>query len=226
MEKFDTENAGFLPSFCSSVKKEITQHENTEYDKFCPKIMGYLTDVKANYEDHLIDKGCIYLYYWLYYVYFKNQQTSDEAFNLYIFLLDKYSQLNEEICKKYQKKIKEDILKKLKDLDDMNENLNSIINNNAPNDNFCKCAKECAETYMKHKITCTDYKEINFCNELENIRKQYNSLANKIANCDAEKWLPSFNGNNPIVTVIYPLAAILLMSFTLFILYKVNNSFS
>ncbi|VUZ99633.1 PIR protein [Plasmodium vivax] len=220
IENFHNSQDDTLTHICASPSTPFLQYSKDEDFNICPVAMRYLDYVKKLHHDHLIDKACKFFYYWLYNIYFDEKKSSEDTFKLYSALLDIANPYYDDIYENHKIKINENILKKLKDLDDMHENLNSIKNKKAKDDNFCKCANDCANIYMTYQETCSESKEINFCHELEIIRGRYKNLVNTIENCNAKKWLPSYIGFNPVISVLIPLVGILLISFSLFILYK------
>lgn len=212
--------------FCHEISKHfINDHE--KYRNPCTQVLKYLSYLES--KPSLDYRACCkYLNYWLYDNVINNKKSEYNALKLYQQFKNLDNDLlDHNICEKYIEDINDDIFSELKELYTLFDKFNHIKKETTSNiANICKIADECSTLYRKQEQKCAaNYKNI-FCNELENFRKVYNSyMASKIK-CNAESIiLPSFLKNNLAAIIIVPFVIILIVSFILFILYKVNNYF-
>ncbi|KMZ83486.1 hypothetical protein PVBG_05603 [Plasmodium vivax Brazil I] len=210
--------------YCSSNKNRHSQLMPNDYDELCPSVLKYLNDIAA-YDNNIIDSACKYLYCWIYFESSVRGKNADYIFAIYRAFLSISNEYHDDKFKEYMNKIDENTLKKLNDLYNMHINLDNIKGKEGKcTENKCNCAKTCSEKYMSYKNTCNQTDETNFCDEIEKVRNKYNNLINSVGQCDeAEKSLPSFKAFDTMFNVLVPLILGLVLFFTLFILYKVNN---
>ncbi|KNA01593.1 hypothetical protein PVNG_06055 [Plasmodium vivax North Korean] len=90
----------------------------------------------------------------------------------------------------------------------------------------CNCAENCVNLYMDSISSCDKDISGEFCDKLEKFRSQYNKYMKKFDTCEEKyTYLPSaimFDRKTFLTSVL----VILVISFTLFGVYKVNINFN
>ncbi|VUZ99377.1 PIR protein, partial [Plasmodium vivax] len=151
---------------------------------------------------------------------FNKQNVNGKSFEFCQRLLKEYEEFdNDHFCMYYieeKNKLPYEILEKLIDP------YEKFYSGNAQGKKCdCVCAKECAILYNKNRNICLESKDNDFCNELEKFKKKYDENMLLISECKyAPKSLPSAKEHDVSVIIITPISLIVLISFTLFILYK------
>ncbi|KMZ96369.1 hypothetical protein PVNG_06146 [Plasmodium vivax North Korean] len=93
--------------------------------------------------------------------------------------------------------------------------------NNQLGDNKCICATKCVDLYKKNINICEEGNDNDLCYELDNLKERYDSYMKSKVDCpDLPKTLESYRIYNPAVVVITPFSVLLVISLTLFLLYK------
>ncbi|CAI7718293.1 Plasmodium vivax Vir protein, putative [Plasmodium vivax] len=212
---------------CRNIKSGNTT-ENS-FDIHCKKCMTYLD--KLDELDELeggrstgnkVIQGCIYLYFWIYENLLDKSLYNNNNFDIYKKFLEEYntykmfSNIN-QICSGYNK---DELNGKLKDLYYLYYKFYKLKNDNECTSMKCNCAENCFTLYMECNNSCD--KDINgiSCEKLEKFRLQYNEYMKTNVNCDRKyTYLPSaikFDRKAFLISVL----VILVISFTLFGLYK------
>ncbi|SBS94084.1 PIR Superfamily Protein, partial [Plasmodium malariae] len=191
----------------------------------CQEVGRYLIEIKENYKSDSL-KRCKYLNYRI---------NSDDNYNKnpeWFQGYREFSSKTENICKNEIKNINSEILKNLKTLysyyEDF-ENYNGITDTSTSS--TCNKIKLCYQFYIQHYEECQKKSNDAFCEELNNFKKAYDDKMNKFTPCEGlPQTLPQIEQTStqilPPTKVDYVLVPILttsivlLMSFTIFFLYK------
>ncbi|KMZ95069.1 hypothetical protein PVMG_05596 [Plasmodium vivax Mauritania I] len=190
----------------------------------CKAVMRYLNDLVDKINNNNIEKRCMYLYYWLYYNFFQKEKLISETLLLYNRLIDDFNTYNATSpCPKYINGISRFIFDEAEKLIELYTNFNKLNEiHKLPEDAYCECAKNCANSYMDYIKECDKYINKDFCNELENFRIEYNEYMSSVNKCpNVNKNLPSYKKFNIQLITLIPCSLIMLTSVIFFILYKV-----
>ncbi|KMZ83228.1 hypothetical protein PVBG_05198 [Plasmodium vivax Brazil I] len=201
---------------CKNIQAKFSISENY-FDNLCKKTMKYLNDLESNHTSFLERiQGCIYFYYNLSEDMLKEDVYHNKKLSIYKDFLREYaSTADSNIWKYYEKDISDDILLKIKDLFDLYRNFDEFKNGNK-----CIYANKCVEIYNRLIVEC--YKRINgdFCNEMEKFKEKYNDYMSTNDVCNSvQKSLPSAKN----FFIIIPFVILSVISFIIFIFYKVNK---
>ncbi|KMZ91128.1 hypothetical protein PVMG_00002 [Plasmodium vivax Mauritania I] len=214
---------------CSNIKSGY-KPENT-FDTHCKKSMTYLDKLdeldeldNGHSRDNKVIQGCIYLFFWLYEIELHKSIFNKNIVDIYKKLLNEYDQYNyrsniKNICSEY---IKDELSGNLKNLYYLYYKFYKLKTDNECKSRKCICAGNCVTLYMEYINSCD--KDINgiSCAKLEKFRSQYSQYMKDDVNCGKEYTdLPSaimFDRKAFLISIL----VILVISFTLFGLYKVN----
>ncbi|KAI4839613.1 hypothetical protein MKS88_002170 [Plasmodium brasilianum] len=207
------------------VKCGRMQGNYPDFTTPCQEVGRYLIEIKENYESDSI-KRCKYLNYRI---------NSDDNYNKNFKWFQGYREFSsktENICKNEIININSEILKNLKTLysyyEDF-ENYNGTIDTSTSS--TCNKIEECYQFYIQHYKECQKKSNDAFCEELINFKNAYDEKMNKLTPCNGlPHTLPQLEQTSaqilppkeedylfvPILTT----AIVLLMSFTIFFLYK------
>ncbi|KMZ76913.1 hypothetical protein PVIIG_06507 [Plasmodium vivax India VII] len=212
--------------YCTEIKNHFTQNVET-YVQTCKDVYTYLKDLeKHDGNVDYVTKRCKYLNYWLYEKIENKDQETYNTLSLYqkfIHMDDEIDLIDKKVCNNYIEVISEDTYNELKELYGLFDELNNLQKNSHPQIlQICENATKCYTKYMSYKDTCHGNKKKNLRNELERFRREYNSFIQNKASCNPQlKTLPSFQETNVDVLII-PIVIVLVICFTLIIMYKVN----
>ncbi|SBS94763.1 PIR Superfamily Protein [Plasmodium malariae] len=199
-----------------------------EYPDFttpCQNVGRYLIEIKDKYKSNSL-KRCKYLNYRI---------NSDDSYNKKTEWFQRYrdfSSQKENICTDEIKIIHQDVLNKLKQLYSYYENFNKYEGKKSDSDGtICNNIEECYNFYNDNYKQCQKKRNDAFCEELINFKKAYDDKMNKLSPCnDLPKTLPQIEQTSTIILpttkeddVFVPIlttSIVLIMSFTIFFLYK------
>ncbi|SBT83523.1 PIR protein [Plasmodium ovale] len=222
------ENDNIYTQICApfSAKYSINGDSLTS---LCEKCIIYLNNAEANFHNLIENaRSAVYLLCFLHDELSRKVSYRYNTLTVYNGLIDLYEEkYGFRTLEVYKKHIVVDIIEKVKNLYDLYDLFEKFTHSTGDCYNNCECAKKCVDLYKTHLVVC--YKGINqdFCNELEKFRGIYNSYMEKISICDdAIRTLPSTKSIDLQIALIIPFVIILVMSFTLFILYKFTPFFS
>ncbi|GAW84148.1 variable surface protein [Plasmodium gonderi] len=196
-------------AYCKRVA-EVDRQGTTDFSITCPYIYQCIYDQKENGE-HIYDNVCIFLYYWLYENYYKNEGDFENVKKRYEVYLKAYAEYQQPICDYYKSNITKEVLEKLKDIYDMNTELDNIKNSKGPcSSSNSECAKKCCDIYKKYEDGCISKTKIfvfticGSCLHNRIIRKTYlrNNLYNEW-NILQEPQMTSCNSRNRTYNVLY-----------------------
>ncbi|SBT52029.1 PIR Superfamily Protein [Plasmodium ovale wallikeri] len=225
----------YLDNFNEVISGSVTNDAYTQYcDNFYRTKFGnnenFLSSCKkvAKYLNHL-NKGeltaerfnrCKHLNYLL---------NSNEEYNTIpnyntSHLIDAYEELTKKInhaCFYHIKKINEDTLRKLKDINNMHEYFNKIKDNSTScSTECCSHASSCTKIYDSYITNCSVASTDHLCNELVNFKSEYDNIMQSIECQGVSKILTPPKEQYSSVTLLIPLIIILVISVFSFIFYK------
>ncbi|SBS99371.1 PIR Superfamily Protein [Plasmodium malariae] len=191
----------------------------------CQEVGRYLIEIKERFISDSF-KRCKYLNYRI---------NSDETYNKNPKWFQGYRDFSSQtgnICTEEIKTIQQDVLIKLKELYNYYENFNEYKGKESDSDGrICNNIKKCYTFYSANYKECQKKKNDSFCEELINFKKAYDYKMSKLSPCnDLPKTLPQIEQTStqtlpptkedyafvPILTT----SIVLLISFTIFFLYK------
>ncbi|KAI4841149.1 hypothetical protein MKS88_000384 [Plasmodium brasilianum] len=191
----------------------------------CQEVGRYLIEIKEKYKSDSL-KRCKYVNYLI---------NSDERYNNNSNWFQGYREFSsktENICINEIKIIHQDVLNKLKQLYSYYENFNEYKGKESDSDGrICNNIKKCYTFYNANYKACQGNNESLFCEELNNFKEAYDDKMDKLSPCSGlPKTLPQIEQTSTIILpttkeddVFVPIlttAIVLLMSFTIFFLYK------
>lgn len=215
--------------YCHNTEKYLESEYAIDIEP-CARVSMYLNHLKSMYKQDYIEDGCKILNFWLNDLVQEKQNSGYSTLKLYEGLVKMNidnSYLESDICSGYIEHIDNKIFKKVKELHDLYNKFYKLKNGTtSPTFNICNCADECATLYMTFENKCDGSSTYYFCNELENFRKLYNEHMKSVTTCEPlKKYLPSFQKSDISVFILTSLIIIFLLSFALFVTYKVKNYF-
>ncbi|SBT56021.1 PIR Superfamily Protein [Plasmodium ovale wallikeri] len=193
--------------FLSHLQKhEVFTYEDTEYG-----ITAYR------------DNGCKYLFYWLHtYELNDYNKNIENTLKIYKDLYGRYNQNhgNLNTFDKYINEMNEHTSDKLVRLTNLYNNLDDFFTENKENKREEACSSYPLKTYFSYVDECRKGNDIDFCNELKNFRKKYNSFIKNVIKCDEKYLLPPVESTDIVGMTIIPFSFISVTSIILPILYK------
>ncbi|VUZ99629.1 PIR protein, partial [Plasmodium vivax] len=206
---------------CNSIIKGYGIRQTVENSEACRIVMGYLRHIEENGSSKDSANKCKYLYYWLHDYLLMDKSYHYNTLSLYRKLLEAYKPRGyyPHLCNNYMEdigKIKLSYANKLMELYSTFRKDQSTLSKC-----YCGCARECYNLHKKYVEICKDYKDEDFCSELENFKYIYDRNMLSVGLCkDAPKTLESVKPNVPSSPIVFPLMLALAMHSLLFILYK------
>ncbi|SCN11998.1 PIR protein [Plasmodium malariae] len=204
--KEGTENPGRR---CAKIDQNYTNFTTP-----CQEVGRYLIEIKQSYNSYSPQR-CKYLNYRI---------NSDEKYNKKPEWFQGYNKFSSQlgnICVQKFEKIESNILDKLNELYNYYENFNKYKGQENDSDGtICSNIQKCYNFYNDNYKECQKKKNDAFCEELINFKNAYDDKMNKFNPC---KGLPQTLPPKEIDYLFVPIlttAIILLMSFTIFFLYK------
>ncbi|SBT73597.1 PIR protein [Plasmodium ovale] len=213
----------------------ITQ---TNAQKICKAVILFLNDLNKHkddiYEDPTTenityenttykDNGCKYLFYWLYtYELNHSSKTFENALNIYKDLYKRYNE-NHGQLNKLNKCIEEmnvHTSSRLVNLTNLYNTLDNFFSKFETNKEKVACTSYSLGTYFRYVDECQKGNDIDFCNELKNFRKKYNSFIKNVIKCEEKYLLPPLERIDVVSVTIIPFSLISVTSIILPILYK------
>ncbi|GAW84532.1 variable surface protein [Plasmodium gonderi] len=172
------------------INDELNNIGIQDFVETCPMIIDCLYEQRETATEKVKDEDCISLFYWTYDKYYKDKKEYDNIKKHYHGFLQAYNNYTVSICHYFKENLTEDVLKKLRDIYDMNTELNKIKTNNVSNiSDKCVCAKKFAEVHKKYENMCKSNDDKHFCTELNKLTTEYNL---QIKNITCENNTPSY----------------------------------
>ncbi|SBT01680.1 PIR protein [Plasmodium ovale] len=217
-----------------SCLKFTNSHLTTENNaqNICKVVMLFLSHLKEHevstygypkYKDTTYkDNGCKYLFYWLYHHVLKNKQTIKNVLKLYKELYAIYTQHHDSLntFDKYINEMNEHTSDRLVKLTNLYNELDNFFTKNEEKKEKTACNSYSLETYFSYVEECRKGYDNDFCNELKNFRKKYNSFIKNVIKCEDQYLLSPVENFDIVDTTIIPLSLIPVTSLILPILYK------
>ncbi|SBS89161.1 PIR Superfamily Protein [Plasmodium ovale curtisi] len=169
------------------------------------------------------DNGCKYLFYWLYtYELNNNNKTFENTLNIYKDLYRRYNQSHGELekLKKHIDEINVHTSAKLVKLTNLYNTLDNYFSTYEKNTVKEACTSYPLETYISYVEECRKEYDNDFCNELKNFRKKYNSFIKNVIKCEEKYLLSPVESIDVVGITIIPFSLISVTSLILPILYK------
>ncbi|GAW83899.1 variable surface protein [Plasmodium gonderi] len=212
---------GSEDSYCNKAKSSENINIQ-EFSTLCPQAISFLNDNTESGKDYAKDEACIYLYYWLYVELNNKNKAYSDIKKCYDGFLQAYKNLAVSTCEYYENNITELILKKIKDIYDMNKGIQNMEQKGESycNDK-CTCAKKCFDIYKTYMNECKSNNDNDFCNALENVRVKYNEkMSGQNCENDTPQAIHSLQPYSIRIPILFSIGIILSMCLFLFILYK------
>ncbi|KMZ95049.1 hypothetical protein PVMG_06031 [Plasmodium vivax Mauritania I] len=211
---------------CNVVKEErIREHNDTFTNIHCSQAEHYLSYFHASSEHEDICNAFKYFMYWLYYDVLKQKLDNHKILKIYKDVLTGYIEgSNKDYFSKYLSSFSEKTIEKFIKLTEMYDYFYKFKEDNITHvDVKCNNATKCVDLYKKNIKVCEEGNDYDFCYELDNLKESYDKymITKKICP-DLPKTLESYKLYNPAVLIITPLSILLVVSLSLFFLYKVD----
>ncbi|KMZ76797.1 hypothetical protein PVIIG_05398 [Plasmodium vivax India VII] len=210
---------------CIGFSEEyISQYDDIFTNIHCSKALHYLSTVESITESQRLNNGCKYFLYWLYYEVLKKNLYKHKILKIYQDVLLGYidSSYNHYFSN-YISFFSEKTIDKIIKLSEMYDNFYKFKGDIHHTDNKCDNAKECVRLYNENIKVCEEGDDYDFCYELDNLKESYDTYMKSNESCpNSPKTLESYRLFNPTVVIITPFSILLVISLSLFFLYKVN----
>ncbi|SCP03075.1 PIR protein [Plasmodium malariae] len=215
--KEGTENPGRR---CAKIDQNYTNFTTP-----CQEVGRYLIEIKEKYKSDRF-KRCKYLKYRI---------NSDNKYNKNPEWFQKYNEFSSQlgnICDEKFEEIQSNILNKLTELYSYYEDFNEYKGKDKDTSgNICNKIKNLYRLYNDNYKECQGNNESLFCKELNNFKKAYDDKMDKLSPCnDLPQTLPQIEQTSTqilpptevdyVFVPILTTSIVLLMSFTIFFLYK------
>ncbi|SBT73803.1 Plasmodium vivax Vir protein, putative [Plasmodium ovale] len=187
----------------------------------CQSSIKFLSYLKGRDQWPYIEKGCKYLYYWIYDKVTNQNKSVENALTIFNEFLKKHEDFEESYkFDKYLRHFNNPMLDKLIRLFELYDGLKIIKRLQSPSDK-CECAKNCANKYIPYLDECYAGNDNEFCDELENFKHAYDgAMKGETCSEDIPIILPPVKRHNIAALLSIPFAVILVFSFVFFIFYK------
>ncbi|SBT02271.1 PIR Superfamily Protein [Plasmodium ovale curtisi] len=168
------------------------------------------------------DNGCKHLFYWLYTHIKKNEHSFKNTLSLYKQLYKIYDeqQDNSGIFNKYIDVMNEHTIEKLVKLTNLYNSFDKFFTENENKKEKEVCKGDFIDLYNYYIYECRNGYDYDFCDELKNFRKKYNSFIKYAMKCEEKYLLPPVEGFNIVGTTVIPFSLISVTSLIIPILYK------
>ncbi|KNA01619.1 hypothetical protein PVNG_06008 [Plasmodium vivax North Korean] len=213
------------PKDCIAFKEEhIREHQDTFINAQCSKAQHYLSSVVTNRDHQYTSNACKYFIYWLYYDVLNKKSDYRKILKIYNDVLTEYiEETGNEHFKNYVNSFSEQTIEKIIKLTEMYDYFYKFKGNTQLGDSKCNHAKECFRLYKENIKICEEGNDNDFCYELDNLKEIYDAYMMSIEGCQGiPKTLESYRVQNRAVVIITPFSILLVISLSLFFLYKVN----
>ncbi|CAI7719080.1 Plasmodium vivax Vir protein, putative [Plasmodium vivax] len=204
-------------------QKFINQYNNTFTDKDFSQALHYLNTVDSTNESQYISDACKYFMYWLYYYVLKNVSDKHNISKIYEDVLTGYiDRSDNENFRNYVSSFSEKTIDKIIKLAEIYDNSHKFKGDIKHQDKSkCDHAEECVRLYKKNIEVCEEDNDSDFCYELDNLKESYDTyMKSNESFPNSPKTLESYRLFNPTVVIITPFSILLVISLSLFFLYK------
>ncbi|SCA48138.1 PIR protein [Plasmodium ovale] len=215
---------------CSEFASSNLISESNE-QMICKAVLLFFKDLKeqkykygdTTHEDITYrDSGCKYLFYWLYTHVKNDEQVYKNTLTLYKQLYEIYDKQHDDsgIFNKYIDVMNEHTIEKLVKLTNLYNSLDKFFTENENKKEKEVCKGNLIDLYNYYIYECRNGYDYDFCDELKNFRKKYNSFIKYVMKCEEKYLLPPVEGFNIVGTTVIPFSLISVTSLILPILYK------
>ncbi|SCA60501.1 Plasmodium vivax Vir protein, putative [Plasmodium vivax] len=212
------------PKDCIAFKEEhIREHQDTFINAQCSKAQHYLSKIETSSDPQYISNACKYFVYWLYYDVLKKDTDNRKILKIYQDVLTAYIDgSSKENFRNYVNFFSERTIENLIKLTEMYESFYKFKEGNIYHAGVkCNHADACVRLYNENIKVCEEGNDYDFCYELDNLKKSYDTYMMTNKDCPhLPKTLESYRLYNPAVIIITPFSILLVISVSLFFLYK------
>ncbi|SBT54909.1 PIR Superfamily Protein [Plasmodium ovale wallikeri] len=208
---------------CNEYTQKYLTGSQGNASTICHAVMYFLNHLKEHSDSSYIDKGCKYLFYWLYADVLNKEQSTENTLILYKELYDRYNSDEDSmnILDNHIKQINEVVSDNLVKLFGIYDIFKKLKEEFISQDNENKCTNDCVELYTRYVSECRKVYDNDFCNELKNFREVYNSYIQSIPSCKEEQYLlPPIEAFDMVSIILTPFLFILVTTLIFPILYK------
>ncbi|CAG9472695.1 unnamed protein product [Plasmodium vivax] len=211
-----------LEDFIFVKQEHVSEHNVTFTKEHCLRAQHYLNNVEGNREPQYLNNGCKYFLYWLYYDVLNKESDYRKILKIYNDVLTGYiEETGNEHFKNYVNSFSEQTIEKIIKLTEMYDYFYKFKGNTQLGDSKCNHAKECFRLYKENIKICEEGNDNDFCYELDNLKEIYDAYMMSIEGCQGiPKTLESYRVQNRAVVIITPFSILLVISLSLFFLYK------
>ncbi|KMZ77050.1 hypothetical protein PVIIG_06497 [Plasmodium vivax India VII] len=177
-------------SECNRINRSF---ENYNFYDSCTKITEFMKYLKSNPDSDSISENCNYLNYKINTELRRLKKVSDENSEFYDKILRDYKNegydLNTICKKKYIGYINNDVFDKINDIRDIYIHYNKFKSYaRTSSGTNCEDINKCIELYTKHKVTCDNVNNKNFCVALDYFKNEYQAYIGQIIRtCESAK---------------------------------------
>ncbi|KNA01562.1 hypothetical protein PVNG_05008 [Plasmodium vivax North Korean] len=225
---FDSITGGEMLSAEDICRDNISapeQYSDYVVKHVCPAVINYLNTLALDANDSYKVKGCNYLYYAVYDMLQAQHIPNEITYKLYKDILETYNLKKEYKCHVYIENYNSDVFKTLKNLHSLYDYFYKYEKKAQCNNKTCDCAEECAKIYNEYIVKCNNHNSSSLCTELYKFAKEFNNHLSQDNVCnDKITKLEIFNPYNLRIIILIPIILIFVISFSVFILYKVKNN--
>ncbi|KMZ88904.1 hypothetical protein PVBG_05833 [Plasmodium vivax Brazil I] len=225
LDKWNPDDITSESEYCIGFSENFISQYNKTFDKVqCSKARNYLSTVELRKEPHYISDACKYFVYWLYYDVLKKKIDNHTVSKIYNDVLTGYidGSFNDHL-KNYVNFLSEKTIEKIIKLAEMYDYFYKFKEDKQHGGKKCVHATTCVHLYKKNIEVCEEGNDYDFCYELGNLKEIYDTYMVSDVGCsDIPKTLESYTLYNPAAAIISPFSLLLVISLSLFFLYKVN----
>ncbi|EDL42767.1 variable surface protein Vir15, putative [Plasmodium vivax] len=212
------------PDDCIAFKQELIQeHNNIFKNMHCSQAKHYLNNVERIRNPNNISNACKYFLYWLYIIVLKKDLEKHKILKIYKDVLTAYiDESGNENFRNYVNFFSEETIKKIIKLTEMYDYFYKFKEEQISHENVkCNHAENCIRLYNENIKVCEEGNDYDFCYELDNLKESYDTYMKSYEGCrNLPKTLESYRLYNPATVIITPFSILLVMSLSLFFLYK------
>ncbi|CAI7718666.1 PIR protein [Plasmodium vivax] len=215
--------SGYTSEDCIAFKEQhIRKHKDTFVYAQCSKAQHYLSKIEKSSDPQYISNACKYFMYWLYYDVLNKETDNSKILRIYEDVLTGYIEGTGNVyLKDYVSFLSEEKIEKIIKLTKMYDSFYNFKGNMQHGSNKCNHAEECIRLYKENIEVCEEGNDNDFCYELDNLKENYDTyMMSKEVCSHLTRTLESYKVYNPAVPIISPISILLVISLSLFFLYK------
>ncbi|KMZ83273.1 hypothetical protein PVBG_05900 [Plasmodium vivax Brazil I] len=224
LETWDHGSISNTPKDCIAFKEEhIREHQDTFINAQCSKAQHYLSKIETSSDPQHISNACKYFVYWLYYDVLKKDTDNRKILKIYQDVLTAYIDgSRKENFRNYVNFFSERTIENLIKLTEMYESFYKFTEERISHEDVkCNHADECIRLHNENIKVCEEGNDYDFCYELDNLKESYDTYMKSYERCPRlPKTLESYRAYNTASLIITPISILLVISLSLFLLYK------